>query len=85
MLMHGKNATLPSIQHREILFDFAKLLCTSLLDPQGLVPFLACRLIALDKYPGVRPIGIGNTARCIIAKVVLIITRQNVVDIAGSV
>ena len=51
----------------------------------GLAPFLACRVIALDKCPGVRPIGIGDTARCIIAKGVLEITRLDIQDAAGSV
>ena len=36
----------------------AKRICTSLFDPAGLAPLLSSRLIALDKCPGVRPIGI---------------------------
>ena len=46
---------------------------------------MASRLIALDKNPGVRPIGIGDTARRIIAKAILNITRQDVQEAAGSV
>ena len=42
--------------------------CHSLVDPQGLAPLLACRLIALDKCPGVHPIGIGETVRRIIIR-----------------
>ena len=38
----------------------AKRLCTSLVPTNTLAPLLACRLIALDKSPGVRPIGIGR-------------------------
>ena len=41
----------------------AKRLCTSYMDPKCVSPFLACHLIALDKSPGVRPIGIRDTAR----------------------
>ena len=46
---------------------------------------MACRLIALDKNPGVRLIGIGDTARRIIAKAILNITRQDIQGVAGSV
>ena len=60
----------------------ARRLCT---DPQGLAPLMACRLIALDKNPGVRPIGLGEMARCIITKVVLNITRGDIQDAAGSI
>ncbi|XP_064402590.1 uncharacterized protein LOC135348337 [Halichondria panicea] len=49
----------------------ARRLCTSYVAPPLIAPFLACRLIALDKNPGVRPIGIGDTARRIIAKATL--------------
>ena len=43
--------------------DIAKHLCTQFIDPSLTAPFLACRLNALDKRPGVRPIGIGDTVR----------------------
>ena len=52
----------------------AKRLCTSYVDPSTTAPFLACRLIVLDKNPGVRPIGIGDTARRIVARAILTIT-----------
>ena len=61
----------------------AKRLCTSYVDPKCVSPLLACRLIALDKNPGVRPIGIGDTARRIIAKAILNIARPDVQDISG--
>ena len=44
------------------LAHLAKRLCVDLVDPKLLMPFLACRLIALNKNPGVRPIGIGDTS-----------------------
>ena len=61
----------------------AKRLCSSLVDPDSVASFLACRLIALDKHPGVRPIGICEVPRRIIAKAVLSITKQDVLDAAG--
>ena len=60
-------------------------ICTSLTDLEALHPLLNCRLIALDKNPaaGVQPIGIGDTSRRIIAKAVLYIVKQDVMDAAG--
>jgi len=41
--------------------------------------YTACHLIPLDKNPGVRPIGIGETIRRIIRKSILQIVRNDVV------
>ncbi len=41
----------------------AKRICTTYVEPIGLMAYTACRLIPLDKFPGVRPIGIGEVAR----------------------
>lgn len=62
----------------------ARRLCTDLVDPATIAPLLACRLIALNKNPGVRPIGIGDTARRIIAKAILMVTRSDIQEAAGS-
>ena len=59
-------------------------LCTDLVDPTSIASFLACRLIALDKNPGVRPIGIGDTARRIIAKAILFATKHDLREAAGT-
>ena len=64
--------------------DQAKCLCATLVDPVCVAPLLACRLIALDKNPGVRPIGIGDTARRIIAKAAISVLKDDVLDAAGS-
>ena len=42
---------------------FTRRLCSSYVDPKGLSAFFVCRLIALDKCPGVRPIDVCETAK----------------------
>ena len=46
--------------------------------------YTACRLIPLDKCPGVRPIGIGEVARRIIGKAVMKTTKQDLQRAVGS-
>lgn len=41
---------------------------------------MSCRLVALDKCPGVRPTGIGETLRRIIGKTVCFLTRYDLND-----
>ena len=62
----------------------ARLLASSLVDPGGLAPLLASRLVALDKNPGVRPIGVCETVRRIITKAILVVIRGDIQDAAGS-
>ena len=35
-------------------------LCSSLVNPESINALVACRLIPLDKCPGVKPIGVGE-------------------------
>ena len=65
------------------LASTARRICTALVDPKSISPLLACRVIALDKTPGVRPIGIGDTTRRIIAKAVLSVVRTDVQNASG--
>ena len=44
----------------------ARRLATMFVDPISLEAYTACRLIPLDKNPGVRPIGIGEVLRRIL-------------------
>ena len=63
----------------------ARRLCTEYVDPEGLSSFTACRLIALDKNPGVQPIGIGETVRRTIGKAVLGILKEDVQRATGYI
>ena len=68
----------------EALASVARRICSTLVDPSGLDAFTACRLIALDKNPGVRPIGIGEVSRRIISKAILAVISLEVQDAAGT-
>ena len=45
---------------------------------------MANRLIALDKCPGVRPVGVGEIWRCIFAKCVIIIAGGEAEEECGD-
>lgn len=66
------------------LAGLARRLCTEYVDPAGLTAFTACRLIALDKHPGVRPIGVGEVIRRIVGKAILSIVGVEIQQSAGS-
>ena len=80
--MHSFKSAADDLCHSLALL--ARRLCTSFVDPKGLSSLLACRLIALDKCPGVRPIGICETTRRIISKAVLSVVKDDLQDTAGS-
>ena len=63
----------------------ARRFCTTYVYSQGLAPLLVSRLIALDKCPGIRPIGVGETVRRIISKAILSIIGPDIQEAAGTV
>ena len=67
----------------DTLAAVARRLSTCFVDPNGLSAFVACRLIALDKCPGVHPIGIGETVRRIIGKAIAHTITEDIQDAAG--
>ena len=88
MHMNGDNC----VQHSEVYqLDYALPLpewlkgCVHQCDPSSVSPFLTCRLIALDKHPGVCPIDIGDTARRIVAKAVLHTLRPDIQAAIGCI
>ena len=60
----------------------ARKICTTYVDPQSIAALTANRPIALDKCPGVRPIGVGEIVRRIISKAVLSVIKSDVLEAA---
>ena len=50
----------------------------------SLEAFLACKLIPLDKNPGVRPIGTAEVMRRILSRAVMITFKRNFQESAGD-
>ena len=58
-------------------------LCSSLVNPESISALVACRLIPLDKCPGMRPIGVGEVPRRIIVKAILRTIGKDIEEAAG--
>ena len=63
----------------------ARRISTTFIDPSILQAYTSCRLIPLDKHPGVRPIGIGEVVRRIIGKAVMRIVKYDLQDAVGTI
>ena len=61
-----------------------KRLCTDYVDPAGLEALVACWLIALDKYPGVRPNIVGECLMRLIGRAVVQCTKMNILHVIGD-
>ena len=68
----------------------ARILCTKELKADSdhhqssIEAYVACRLIPLDKCPGVRPIGIGEVIRRIIGKSIISVIKPDILMSTGS-
>src|SRR5436190_11021138 len=76
LLRYGKK----SYSLRDAVAALANELCNNEVEWKRIHALMSCRLIALDKCPGVRPIGIGESLRRILSKCVLEITRNEVTE-----
>ena len=64
---------------------FVKSFCVEeIKNAESLKSFIACRLIPLDKRPGIRPIGVGEVLGRIAGKEVMILLKKDVRQAAGS-
>ena len=64
--------------------SLARRLATEYVDPVGLEALLANRGIAIDKNPGLRPVGVGEIVRRIIGKAVMVVTGEKVQEAVGA-
>ena len=68
----------------EALASTARRISSSFVGPEPLQPLIACRLIAMDKCPGVRPVGIREVVRRILIKAILSVVRYDIQEAVGS-
>jgi len=67
------------------LTSVARHLCTSFVDPVGISGLVAGRLIAIDKNPGVRPIGVVEVVQRIISSAILSVVKLDILVILSCV
>ena len=67
---------------RKTIANFVKKICTEKVSTVSIEAFVACRLIPLDKTPGLRPIGVWEILRRI--TVIVSVLKKEVVSSAGS-
>lgn len=80
ILRHGQ----ASHQLRDAVASLANKLCNHDVEWKQVHALMSCRLIALNKNPGVRPIGIGECLRRILSKCLIEVTRDDVTDACKS-
>ena len=68
----------------KLVAKFAKRLATSILPPDDLIAHNGCRLVALEKCPGVRHIGFGEVMRRINRRTIVDCIRQDLTSLGGN-
>ena len=69
----------------EAVARLARKIATKKIDPTYLSAYTACRLIALDKQPGIRPVGVGETLRRIIGKALSKVIKNDVAQATAPI
>ena len=79
LLRHGGQSDL-----RDAVARLTRVVANGPMPWEVLRALLSSRLIALDKCPGVRPIGIGECLRWVMAKAVMVVAGRDVQEVCGS-
>ena len=69
-----------NVDLRTTIANVIKKLCISNIEDDSLEAFVACRLVPLDKQPGLRPIGVGEVLRRICGKVVMSVVKEDIIQ-----
>ena len=73
-----------SVKLRDALALLTRKLCTQYVDPVSIEGLTACRLIIDKRVGSVRPTGVGEVFRRMIAKCVIQITKPDILDATGA-
>ena len=82
-ILCSKNFAAEGKTLREEIASFMRNLLKYNYHPSILEGYTACRLIPLDKNPGVRPIGVGEVLRRIIGKTISAMFKEEIKEAAG--
>ena len=82
-ILCSKNFAYDGLLLREEIAILIQNMMSKSYDPLLLQPLVACRLIPLNKNPGVRPIGVGEVLRRIMGKVVTWACKEEIKEAAG--
>ena len=75
---------LESSRLRELVSQLGNLIANEIISWRKIKALFSCRLIALDKQPGVRPIGIGETLQRLLNKAIADLTGDDLAYAFGS-
>ena len=73
-----------NVDLRKAIANFIKKNYTEEISTTSIETFIACRLIPLDKNPGLRPIGVGEILRRITGKIIVPVVKKEVISSTGS-
>ena len=71
---------------RKAIANLIRKLCTEeVIHDESLKVFVACRLVPLDKRPGLKPIGVGEVLRRISANFIMSVAKEDVIGSCSKV